>query len=249
MSAPSRAVKDPQDRIIVALDVPSEKEAMDLVEELGDQVSFFKLGLELLMAGALESLLTRLGDEKKVFVDLKLPNDVPTTVERVVKRAADFGVKFLTLSNSATQQTIEAAKRGRGERTSPELLSVPILSSMDRNDFAATEGHSPDDFETAIAERTQRAKTHGVDGFIVSGQEIALFRKLHPAVPLVSPGIRPSWASTDDHKRSCTPSEALRWGTDYLVIGRPIRDSKDRKGDTQRIIDEIASVTEGDSSR
>jgi orotidine-5'-phosphate decarboxylase len=235
----------PQERIIVALDVPSMDEALELVEQLDGLISFYKIGLELLMSGGMERLLRQLVKGKKVFVDLKLPNDIPETVRRVVGLAADIGVTFLTLSNSASSETIRTAVDGRRGREDPKLLFVPFLSSQDRSDFAEQYGQSPSDFEKFMEGRTALAKQSGADGFIVSGQEIGLLRKSYPEAVLVSPGIRPAGASTDDHKRTCTPAEAIRLGADYIVVGRPIRNAPDRRAAAQAIIDEIAPVVSG----
>ncbi len=235
----------PQDRLIVALDVPTSEEALRLVDELNDLVSFYKVGLELLMAGGMGELLRAIAPRHKVFVDLKLPNDIPETVRRVVGLAADLGVNFLTLSNSATPTTIAAAIEGRGaNRANPKLLFVPLLSSMDRADFSHQYGRPASDFESFLEERTVIAKSAGVEGFIVSGPEIGLLRSKYPATKalLVSPGIRPAGAPKGDHKRTCTPAEAIGLGADYIVVGRPIRDAPSRKDATKRIIDEIAEA-------
>lgn len=240
----------PENRIILALDVPAADDARRLIARFEAQISFYKVGLELLMAGGLESLLRDLvRDGRRVFVDLKLPNDIPTTVRRTVELAASVGVSLLTLSNSVTRETIEAAVSGRGERPSPKLLFVPHLSSQDRSDLAAHHGHSEADFERFMEERTAFAKQAGADGFIVSGQEIALLRRLHPEALLVSPGIRPTWAPKDDHKRACTPGEAIRLGADYLVIGRPIRDAADPEDCVRRIIEEIGEALSEKAAR
>ncbi len=237
---------EPKDKIIFALDVPTTEQARSLVDELGDLISFYKLGLELLMAGGMESLLQELVKTKRVFVDLKLPGDIPTTVERTVNLASRIGVTFLTLSNSVTPDTIAAALRGRGREAFPKLLYVSFLSSMDRMDFAGQYGKAPDEFESFLQRRSDTALDAGVDGFIVSGREIALLRARYgKEVTLVSPGIRPSGASTDDHKRSCTPSEAVQLGADFLVVGRPIRDAPDRRAAASAIIDELAGTASG----
>jgi orotidine-5'-phosphate decarboxylase len=230
----------PEERIIVALDVPTADEALSLVEELEGLVSFYKVGLELLLAGGLENLLVRLARQSKVFVDLKLPNDIPETVRRAVAVATRLGVKFLTLSHSATGETIRAAVAGRGRSADPNLLFVPVLSSLDGADFAAATHQAASDFGADVVRRSKSAKEEGVDGFIISGQEIALLRKAFPQATLVSPGIRPAGAANDDHKRSCTPAEAIRLGADYIVVGRPIRNAPHRRDATKRIIEEIA---------
>jgi orotidine-5'-phosphate decarboxylase len=223
-------------KLIVALDVPTSKQALELVKELEGVVSFYKLGLELLMAGGLEPLLRELSGRHQLFVDLKLPSDIPTTVKRVVALAADVGVELFTLSGSATRETIEAALEGRGNHAGPKLLFVPFLSSQGHDAAGGA------DFETMLLDKAHFAKSAGVDGFIVSGQEIGLLRRTFPDVLLVSPGIRPSGARLDDHKRSCTPREAIELGANHLVVGRPIRDAADRRHAAQAVIDEIASV-------
>jgi orotidine-5'-phosphate decarboxylase len=234
------AVTKPEERIIVALDVPTAREALSLVEELHGLVSFYKVGLELLLAGGLENLLVRLARESKVFVDLKLPNDIPETVRRAVAVATRAGVTFLTLSHSATRQTLQSAIAGRGGSVHPELLFVPVLSSMDGADFARTTGQPASQFGDDLVRRAKIAEGDGADGFIISGPEIALMRAAFPRAILVSPGIRPAGAATEDHKRSCTPAEAIHLGADYIVVGRPIRNAAHRRDAAKRIIEEIA---------
>jgi orotidine-5'-phosphate decarboxylase len=239
-----------QDRIIFALDVPTASEALRLVDELDGLISFYKIGLELLMGGGLGDLLDRL-KEKQLFVDLKLPDDISATIKSVVRLATAAGVRFLTLSHTVGPATIQAAVEGRGGKTSPELLWVPFLSSLDETDFAQQFNRDPKDFHGELVRRSVLSKKLGIDGFIVSGQEIALLRKEFPSATLVSPGIRPAWASKDGHKRTCTPSEALRLGADHIVIGRPIRDAGDRqarRAAATRILNEIAEVEESGPS-
>ncbi len=237
----------PQDRIIVALDVPTHADARKLVDDLDGLVSFYKVGLELLMAGGLSDLLRTLVKENQVFVDLKLPDDISATVKSVVRLASEMGVRFLTLSQTVGPATIRAAAEGRGDRTSPELLWVPWISSLDQADFAEQTGRNPSEFRKDVVRRAKAAKSGGIDGFIVSGQEIALLRKEFPEATLVSPGIRPAWASKDDHKRTCTPAQAFQLGANYIVVGRPIRDAGGREGRraaAQRIIDEVVEAEE-----
>lgn len=231
----------PQDRIIVALDVPTANEALALVDELDGIISFYKIGLELLMGGGLGDLLHRL-KEKQVFIDLKLPDDITATIKSVVRLASDNGVRFLTLSHSVGPATIAAAIEGRGARQFPELLLVPFVSSLDEKDFAVLHGRSPSEFQAELVRRAKIAKGLGVDGFVVSGQEIALLRSEFPKVSLVSPGIRPSWAPQDDHKRICTPAEAIKLGANYIVVGRPIRNAPNRRDAAQRVVDEVVEA-------
>lgn len=211
-----------KERLIMALDVPTEDDALRLVDRLAGEVRFFKIGLELAAAGAVRTLLERFAGDLEVFLDLKLPNDIPTTVARAAAVAADSGVRFLTLSGSATERTIEAAVEGRGGRPDPQLLIVPLLSSQDTSDI---DGGDVDGY---IVERSGWALGAGCDGVIVSGTAIEGVRAAHgDAIPIVSPGIRPSTAGADDHKRAASPASAIGMGSDYLVVGRPIRDADD----------------------
>ena len=241
---PAPAPAPARERLIVALDVPSRDLALAMVDDLGDAVSFYKVGLELLMSGDLQEVVRRIGRDKRVFVDLKLPSDIPETVRRAVVATAKLGAKFLTLSHSASAATIEAARRGRGEGATPELLFVPVLSSVDAGDveWQRQQQGAPGEFRADMVRRATDAARAGVDGFIVSGQEIGVLRQAFPRATLVSPGIRPAGAAQDDHKRSCTPAEAIRLGADFLVVGRPIRDAANRRDAAARIVDEIAGA-------
>jgi orotidine-5'-phosphate decarboxylase len=233
----------PAERVIVALDVPTPAEARQLVNDLEGLVTFFKVGLELFMGGGVESLLRELAESRRLFADLKLPDDIPATVTNVVRVAAATGVTFLTLSHSAGPDTIAAAVHGRGGARGPQLLFGPVLSSQDETVFARRTGRPASEFQPDLVARATQAKSAGADGFIVSGPEIALLRKHFPDAVLVSPGIRPDWAPADDHKRSATPGEAIRLGADYIVVGRPIRKAGDRdarRDAAKRVIDEVA---------
>jgi orotidine-5'-phosphate decarboxylase len=236
-----------KDRLIVALDVPTMGQAIAVVERL-DNVSFFKIGLRLFMAGALEGnlarLVERLGPHAQIFFDLKFPGDIDTTIATVV---ADFKtrpqVKFLTLNEFMPATAIAEARRARGDSPTPKLLMVPYLSSLNgAGDLDETYGER--DFETFLLKRARTAIDKGCDGLIASGQAIALFRQAYPkpsGVIIVSPGIRPAGTSTDEHKRFTTPAEAIRLGADYLVVGRPILKDPDPREAAQRIISEIDS--------
>jgi orotidine-5'-phosphate decarboxylase len=239
------------DRLIVALDVPTAAEAEVLVEKL-DVVSFFKVGLQLflagLMSGDLRHLLDRLR-QKHLFLDLKVPGDIGNTVGAVIDVCVQANVKFLTLSESMPRTAIEAARAARGMRQNPRLLLVPYLSSLNAEDLtAAAPGVAGKvSLDEHIAARAETAIDAGCDGLIVSGQAIQTLRKKYPkssGIILVSPGIRPAGTSSDDHKRHTTPGEAIRLGADYLVVGRPIRSAPDPCEAARRIIDEIDQAAE-----
>jgi len=229
-----------KDRLIVALDVSTADEALRLVEQL-DNVSFFKVGLQLFVAGGVPMLLEKLRGSRRLFVDLKLPGDIGNTVKAVVDVCVDNGVQFLTLSESMPLPAIAAAKAARAAKRSdvPKFLTVPFLSSLDSSDLPTGSGGGQD-LEAYILAKARAAIGAGCDGVIASGDAIQLLRQALPRPTLiVSPGIRPSGASTDDHKRHTTPADAIRRGADYLVVGRPIvRDAHPREA-ARRIIAEI----------
>lgn len=227
------------DRLIVALDVPTVDAALRAVEQL-DNVSFFKVGLQLFLTGGLPTLLKSLR-AKKVFVDLKVPGDIGNTIGAVIDLCVDNGVTFLTLSESMPLAAIRSAAAARNARgaADPRLLTVPFLSSLDAADLAETTG-THDDLETYILKRAKAAIDAGCNGVIASGPAIQWCRAAFPRPTLiVSPGIRPAGVSTDDHKRHTTPAEAIRFGADYLVVGRPILGAADPRAAADSLIREI----------
>jgi orotidine-5'-phosphate decarboxylase len=237
------------DRLIVALDVPDIEEALAMVDKL-DNVSFFKIGLRLFMAGAfsgkLSGLVDRIKPSGQLFFDLKLPGDIDTTIATVVADCRSRPhVKLLTLNEFMPASAIRAARLARGDSETPQLLMVPYLSSLDgKGDLETIYGEK--DFETFLLKRAHAAIDSGCDGLIAAGEAIGLFRRAYPkstGVVIVSPGVRPSGAATHEHKRFTTPAEAIRLGADYLVVGRPILGDPDPRAAAQRIIDEVDSAT------
>ena len=234
-----------QERLIVALDVSTHKEAFDLVTNLPN-VSFFKVGLQLLMSGDILGFLDKLQETRdcKIFVDLKLSGDVGNTIFELVKACMTLNIQFITFveSNpgSITIRALHDAKKARGDSTYPQLLGVPLLSSMNADDLL--DPGMSDDLEAFIVNRSRALLSYGCDGLIVSGQAIKVCRNQFPNDIIVSPGIRPFGISSDDHKRSTTPSKAILYGADYLVVGRPITKASKYQVAAQRIIDEIDEV-------
>lgn len=234
-----------KDRLIVALDVPTRERAFEMVERL-DNVSFFKVGLELFLAGDLLGLIKKLQERRAgrggVFLDLKLSGDIGNTIARFVEGCGELNVKFLTLVESAalaiTVETIKTAREARGDREYPRLLTVPLLSSLDVDDLRSVMGAKIDATEY-IVERGGAMLERGCDGLIVSGDAIGACRERFPEADIVSPGIRPAGAAADDHKRRATPGEAIRLGADCLVVGRPVLNARDPRAAAQGIIDEI----------
>lgn len=235
-----------RERLIVALDVPTAEQALSLVRELRSVVSCFKIGLELFLVGKWTELVTEIG-EGKIFLDLKLPADIPTTITRAVRVCAEHRiVKFLTLSSAGMPpEVIAAARAGRGESAHPMLLMVPFLSSLGRADFARLHEEEGEDFEAYLVRRCRTVLEAGCDGLIVSGEEIGLIRVEFPKAVIVSPGIRPAGHAQDDHKRSTTPGQAIELGADYLVVGRPICSEptpEARRSRARAIIEEIETA-------
>jgi orotidine-5'-phosphate decarboxylase len=226
------------ERLIVALDVPSVDAALKAVEQL-DNVSFFKVGLQLFMTGGLPTLLQALRG-KRVFVDLKVPGDISNTIAAVVDMCVEHEVAFLTLSESMPARAIRVAAETRNARgrTEPKFLIVPLVSSLDSDDVSEAMGG--DGLETYVLKRAKRALDAGCDGIIASGDAIQWCRSAFPPPTLiVSPGIRPRGATQDDHKRLTTPSDAIRLGADYLVVGRPIMRAADPRAAADEVIREI----------
>jgi orotidine-5'-phosphate decarboxylase len=230
------------DRLIVALDVPTIRQALELVDRL-DNVSFFKIGWQLFMTGEVRTLIDHLRS-KKVFLDLKLPGDIGNTINAAVEVSVEMNVRFLTLSDSMPEAGIRAASQARKQSKQPKLLVVPALSSMDATDLRHT---SPDgsavQVDDYIVNRGAAALAAGCDGLIVSGSAIRMCRERFPSAILVSPGIRPTGSTADDHKRHTTPGEAIQLGADYLVVGRPIRHAANPREAAERVIAEIQNAS------
>ena len=232
------------ERLIVALDVPTVGEAMRLVTSLTGIVSFFKIGLELQFdAGRsfVEQLIKR---ELQVFLDLKF-FDVEETVHRAVARVSDMGAHFLTVHGN--KGILKAAVEGRGK--SPlKILAVTVLTHMDKADLQDM------GLGCAVADlalhRARMAMEMGCDGVIASGREaLGIREQSGDRFLLVVPGVRQAGGPVNDHKRSVTPASAIAAGADYLVVGRPIRDAVDPQAAAQNIIVEMQSAFDARPAR
>lgn len=216
----------PEERLIFALDVPDPAQARRLVEALGDSVRFYKLGLELFMAGGYFELVDWLiARGAKVFVDLKF-FDIPETVAGAVRRLDGRGVAFATVHGN--QRMLEAACRAKGD---VKILGVTVLTSLDQGDLDDLGFRT--DVQSLVLSRARRALEAGCDGVVTSGLEAEAIRsELGERLMIVMPGIRPVWndrdeSAEDDQKRTVDVEEAFEKGADYLVIGRPIRNAPD----------------------
>jgi orotidine-5'-phosphate decarboxylase len=225
-----------QEKLIVALDVPNVDEAKALIEQLGDSVGVYKIGLELLFSGgfALAQELARQG--RSVFVDAKLL-DIEVTVERATAVIAESGATFLTV-HAVDRKTIAAAVRGRG-KSKLKLLGVTVLTNLSRADLSE---HGIDEAPLVVVQRrAMMARDGGFDGVIASAQEARALRERLRQTLIVTPGIRPAGADTQDQARVMTPSNAIKSGADYLVVGRPITRAPDPRAAADAIVAEIAA--------
>jgi len=207
-----------REKIIVALDVPSKREALELVEQLRDQISFFKIGLQLYTAEGPEIVRAVIAAGAKVFLDLKL-HDIPNTVAKAVESAGELGVQMLTIHLSGGLETIRAAIEAR--KDSMSILGVTVLTST--NNETLREIGVSDNIDNQVLRLARLGVANGIDGIVASPHEIKIVRtEFGNQIKIVVPGIRPAWSQKDDQKRVMTPREALDAGADYLVIGRPI---------------------------
>ena len=207
-----------RDRLIVALDVPTQTEALELVRELSPEVGFFKIGPQLYIAGGPEIVRGVLATGAKVFLDLKL-HDIPNTVGKAVESAHRLGVQMLTIHLSGGEEMIRAAIAGRKHNMS--ILGVTVLTSASEQTLRET-GVS-DKIENHVLRLAKLGVTAGIDGVVASPREIKMLRaEFADKIKIVVPGIRPSWSEAGDQKRVMTPREAFEHGADYLVIGRPV---------------------------
>ena len=224
-----------RDRLIVALDVPGPDEARRFVEALGDAVNFYKIGLELFMAGGYWELADWLiARGKKVFADLKF-FDVPETVRAAVRNVAGRGVHFTTVHGNDAIMRAAAADKG-----DVKVLAVTVLTSLDRGDLDDL-GFSCD-VAALVLSRARRALEIGLDGVISSGLEAPRLREhLGSRFLVVTPGIRPVFNKpADDQKRTVDVEDAFRGGADYIVVGRPIRSAADPRAAAERVQGRIA---------
>lgn len=226
-----------RERLIFALDVPSVGDAKQWVETLGDEVQFYKLGLELFMAGGYFELVDWLRARgKKVFVDLKF-FDVPETVASAVRQLTSRGATFATIHGN--DAIMRAAVREKGDL---KILAVTALTSLDRGDLDDL-GFACDP-ETLVLSRARRALAIGCDGVISSGMEVAQLRaELGNRLVVITPGIRPvDNDQPDDQKRTVDVRQAFLNGADYIVVGRPIRQAADPRAAASAIQTQIAAV-------
>ncbi|CAG0997263.1 orotidine-5'-phosphate decarboxylase [Methylophilaceae bacterium] len=211
----------PDPRIVVALDFAQPADALHLVEQLNPAICRLKVGKELFTAAGPQLVETLVNKSFGVFLDLKF-HDIPTTVAKACEAASRLGVWMLNVHASGGFDMMQAAREGvsRSGRQ-PLLIAVTVLTSM--NQSALLQIGVEDTLQNQVLRLAALAQQSGLDGVVCSAQEAQMLKKkLGPEFCLVTPGIRPKSASLDDQSRVVTPAQALTWGSDYLVIGRPI---------------------------
>jgi orotidine-5'-phosphate decarboxylase len=223
------------DKIIVALDVPTKREALELVGKLRDQISFFKIGLQLYTAEGPEIVRQVSSTGSKVFLDLKL-HDIPNTVGRAVESASRLGVQMLTIHLSGGSEMVRAATAARANNML--LLGVTVLTSATKD--MLREIGIQDKIDDQVLRLAKLGVEAGIDGVVASPHEVKLLRReFGNKIKIVVPGIRPNWSEPGDQRRTMTPLEAIEAGADYLVIGRPIIAHPNPREGAAKILDEI----------
>ena len=223
------------DKVIVALDVATKAQALTLVEQLRQQISFFKIGLQLYTAEGPAMVRTIRQTGAKVFLDLKL-HDIPNTVARTVESASELGVQMLTIHLTGGSEMIRAAVTAKKKEMS--ILGVTVLTSSTQQtlDQIGIE----EQLDRHVLRLGNLGVAAGIDGLVASPFEARFLRsELGDKIKIVVPGVRPGWSEPGDQKRFMTPRQAIEAGADYLVIGRPITGHKDPREALEKILDEL----------
>ncbi len=226
-------------RLILALDLPSRADAESMVERLGDAVSFYKIGLQLLAGGGMEMAKDLKRRGRQVFLDWKL-HDIGATVEKATAAIVASGACDL-LTVHAEPQVMAAAVRGRAGAVGAKIIGVTVLTSLTEADVKEL-GYGLG-IEALIERRIRQAIDAGIDGVVCSPHEAAIARRIGgPKFLVVTPGVRPDWARADDQARAATPAETLAAGASHFVIGRPVTAANDPRAAAGRVSAEIAGL-------
>ena len=236
-----------KDRLVLALDLEKDRDALDLVSELKDSVSMFKVGHQLFTAYGPDIVRRIISMGSRVFLDLKY-HDIPNTVAKASAEAVKLGVSILNVHALGGHDMMKAASESVRDTAAalnlpkPVVLAVTVLTSMDeqslRKELKITRS-----LQREVSHLARLAQRAGMQGVVASPHEIkALRRSVRGDFVILTPGVRPAWAAKDDQKRVMTPGEAIAAGADYVVVGRPILKAADRKIAAKQILDEIESV-------
>ena len=228
------------ERLIVALDVRSLAEAKEMVRKLSPEVRIFKVGIGLFTLCGPDAVKLVHDNGAKVFLDLKF-HDIPNTVAHAVRSAAKLGVFMMNVhALGGSEMMMRAVEAARESDKKPKLLGVTVLTSLDQSSIG--EVGIEKKIEEEVVTLARLGKESGLDGVVVSPNETGLIRKnLGKDFIIVTPGIRPAGAEKGDQKRVMAPADAVRAGADYIVVGRPITETKDPLGAAKKIIKEMES--------
>ena len=227
----------PRDRLIVALDFPSQAKALALVSALSGSISIYKIGLQLYTAAGPAVVQAVAATGAKIFLDLKL-HDIPNTVAKAVAAAGELGVAMLSVHLSGGNAMLKAAMEAKPPQLS--LLGVTVLTSATQETLR--EIGVAAEMSEHVLRLAELGQQTGIDGLITSPREVGFLRqRLGSEIVLVTPGVRPAWAAADDQKRFTTPREAIKNGADYMVIGRPITAAADPRAAVERVVEELTA--------
>lgn len=237
----------PKDRIVLALDIDSEREAISIADELKDSVGMFKIGHQLFTAYGPDIVRRIIAKGGKVFLDLKY-HDIPNTVAKASAEAVKLGVSIFNVHSLGGLDMMKAAAEAAKEAALkfgvpvPLVLAVTVLTSMDekslRRELKITRS-----LPREVSHLARMAQRAGMQGVVASPQEIRMLRRaIRGDFVILTPGVRPDWSSKDDQKRIMTPKEAISAGADYIVVGRPVLKAEDRKAAVGKILEEITEV-------
>jgi len=232
------------DRLVIALDIDNDEEALGLVADLKGSVGMFKVGHQLFTAYGPDIVRRIIGMGGRVFLDLKY-HDIPNTVAKASAEAAKLGVSIFNVHSlgglDMMKAAAAAAKEAAGKHGLPEpiVLAVTVLTSMDemslRRELKITRS-----LQREVAHLARLAQRAGMHGVVASPQEIKMLRRsVRGEFVILTPGVRPAWAAKDDQKRVMTPGEAVKTGADFIVVGRPVLKAQDRKAAVQKILEEM----------
>lgn len=231
------------DRLIIALDVKSRAAAARLVDQLGDAVSFYKIGSPLFTRCGPDIVKELKGQGKRVFLDLKF-HDIPNTVAHAVSAAVELEVDLLTVHAAGGSAMIEAARKSVAD-TETRILAVTLLTSFSVDDVERVWGKQLSSLREEVARLGQLAADGGAHGVIASALEAEALKRRHGADFLVvTPGIRPAGSERGDQARTATPGDAIRAGADFLVVGRPVIEAEDPPAVVAQMHEEMTQVLE-----
>jgi orotidine-5'-phosphate decarboxylase len=235
------------DRIVLALDVDDEREALELVSELKGSVGVFKVGHQLFTACGPDIVRKIIGMGGRVFLDLKY-HDIPNTVAKAAAEAVKLGVSIFNVHALGGLEMMRAAAESAKETADkrnlplPAVLAVTVLTSMDQKSLRR-ELKIVRSLSREVVHLARLARRAGMHGVVASPHEIKLLRRaIRGEFVILTPGVRPAWAAADDQKRVMTPGEAVAAGADYIVVGRPVLKAEDRKAAVGEILKEIGRI-------